>query len=57
MRSLDDVFAGLSASPFRQRFRLAPGEQRYLADKGLDVVLAHARDFIDQRLLPRAVAQ
>jgi hypothetical protein len=52
MRNLDDVFMGLSNAPFRQRFKLDAGEQRYLAEKGLDLILIHARELVDQRLAP-----
>lgn len=52
MRSLDEVFARLPQSRFRASFRLAPKDRSYLRDKGLEVVLAHARDFIDRRLAP-----
>ena len=52
MRDLDDVFAALQRSPFRQRFRLGAREQEYLRARGMDTVLAHAADFIGQRLAP-----
>jgi predicted Fe-S protein YdhL (DUF1289 family) len=52
MRDIEEVFERLSASPFRRRFRLGPEERTYLAAKGLDLILAHARDFIAQRLAP-----
>jgi hypothetical protein len=52
MRNLDDVFIGLANSPFRQRFKLDAGDQRYLVEKGLDLVLVHAWEFIDRRLAP-----
>ena len=52
MRNLDDVFERLERSSFRQRFRLQGAEREYLDRKGLDVVMAHAADFIDKRLAP-----
>lgn len=52
MRALDQVFAGLAASPFRTRFRLGPKERAYLEDRGLGVVLEHASDFVAKRLAP-----
>lgn len=52
MRDLDAVFARLPSSSFRRRFRLAAREWDYLRKKGLPTVLAHARDFIAQRLAP-----
>ena len=52
MRDLDEVFAKLPSSPFRRRFRLGPSERAYLDAKGIETVVAHARDFIDRRLAP-----
>jgi hypothetical protein len=50
VRDIDEIFARLSTSPFRRRFRLGLLDQAYLERKGLPVVLDHARDFIDKRL-------
>jgi hypothetical protein len=50
VRDLNDVFARLAGSPFRRRFRLGAKERDYLAAKGMQTVLAHARDFIERRL-------
>jgi uncharacterized protein DUF4186 len=52
MRNLDDVFERLQHSAFRRRFRLQRPERDYLDRKGLEEVLAHGRDFIEQRLAP-----
>lgn len=52
MRDLDDVFPALDRSAFRRRFQLGAAEREYLRARGLDVVLAHARDFVDRRLAP-----
>lgn len=52
MRELDDIFAALGRSTFRRKFRLGKKESAYLQEKGLDVVLAHAADFIEKRLAP-----
>ena len=52
MRDLDTIFARLSGSNFRRRFRLGDKEREYLRDRGLPVVLDHARDFIASRLAP-----
>ncbi|HYD74288.1 MAG TPA: DUF4186 domain-containing protein [Candidatus Binatia bacterium] len=46
----DDLFARLAKSRFRSRFRLGEQERRYLEEKGLEVVLSHAHDFVDKRL-------
>ena len=50
MRDMDDLFAALGQSKFRSRFRLSGKEADYLKDKGLAVVLNHARDFVTIRL-------
>jgi hypothetical protein len=52
LRDVNQVFDALAQSAFRRRFRLGPRERDYLRDKGLDVVLSHARDFVDRRLAP-----
>jgi hypothetical protein len=52
MRNLEEVFARLSRSRFRSRFRLGAADGAYLAAKGLPAVLEHARGFIDRRLAP-----
>jgi len=52
MRPLDEIFAKLPHSRFRQRFELGAAEQAYLSEKGLPTVLGHARDFIERRLAP-----
>ena len=52
LRDLPDLFAALSRSAFRSRFRLADRERSYLQSKGLPTVLQHARQFIDERLAP-----
>src|SRR3569833_4614757 len=52
MRDLDRIFAALSHSAFRRRFRLAQAERGYLETKGLATVAAHARELIGTRLAP-----
>jgi uncharacterized protein DUF4186 len=52
MRNIDETFARLAQSAFRRRFRLGRKERSYVGEKGLDAILAHACDFIDQRLAP-----
>ena len=52
MRDLPDLFAALAMSDFRRRFRLGAVEDRYLGEKGLEVITEHARDFIQERLAP-----
>lgn len=56
MRDLDDLFAALDHSTFRRSFRLGPRDRADLEGKGLDVVLAHAEEFVARRLAPAAPA-
>ncbi len=49
---LDPLFERLERSAFRRRFRLRAAERRYLAQKGLDTVMAHGETFIAERLAP-----
>ncbi len=50
MRDLNEVFAALDQSSFRRRFRLRGKELDYHHQKGLEVILEHAADFIEKRL-------
>ena len=52
LADLDDVFARLARSAFRQRFKLSRREREYMRANGKETVLAHARAFIAQRLAP-----
>jgi hypothetical protein len=52
MRDLEELFEALKRSEFRSRFRLRGREAAYFRQKGMDVILAHAKDFIEQRLAP-----
>jgi hypothetical protein len=50
MDDLDQLFERLARSSFRRSVRLNVKDRAYLDSRGLAAVLAHARDFIDQRL-------
>ena len=50
MRDLDELFAALTRSKFRSRFRLGEKETSYLDEKTLPVVLEHGRRFVIERL-------
>jgi hypothetical protein len=54
MRDLDELFAALARSGFRRRFRLAGADRAYVLERGLSVVLEHARRFVVERLAPAA---
>ena len=50
MRNLDTVFAALSHSTFRRRFRLGATDTAYLRNRGMQSVLTHAGEFVARRL-------
>ena len=50
MRDIDELFAALGRSKFRNRFRLSGKEAEYFQQKGMETILEHARDFIQKRL-------
>ena len=52
MRDLDVLFASLAKSRFRRSFSLGLRERTYLAAKGRQTVIDHARAFVAQRLAP-----
>jgi predicted Fe-S protein YdhL (DUF1289 family) len=52
MRDPDDLFAALSQSTFRRRFRLRGAELAYLRGRGMETVLRHADEMIAARLGP-----
>lgn len=52
MQSLDPLFARLSRSKFRSRFRLGMKERQYCLEKGAPVIEQHAADFVAKRLAP-----
>ena len=56
MRDLDELFAALAKSTFRQGFELTAKDLAYLREKGISTVLDHAEDFIGQRLAPAVIA-
>jgi hypothetical protein len=52
MRDLDAVFDALDQSAFRRRFALGVREGRYLRERGMQTVIAQARELIAKRLAP-----
>lgn len=57
MRTLDQVFPLLETSAFRRRFHLGPRERAYLDQRGIEMVLSHARRFVAERLAPARPAK
>lgn len=52
MIDIDHVLKSLAGSKFRSKFTLRKKEMEYIEEKGMDVVMLHASDFIDARLAP-----
>ena len=52
---LTDLFARLSKSSFRSRFRLSAKDKEYVASKGLATIRQHAEDFVARRLAPAVI--
>jgi predicted Fe-S protein YdhL (DUF1289 family) len=52
MNNLDELFDWLAQSQFRRQFHLRKRERHYLQDKGMAVILDHARTFVGDRLAP-----
>jgi hypothetical protein len=50
MRDIYDLFERLSKSRFRSRFQLGSKEMAYLREKGLERILEHGSDFVQNRL-------
>lgn len=46
----------LKRSDFRSRFHLTEKDKAYIAEKGLDTIRSHAKDFIEKRLAPAEIA-
>ena len=50
-----DAFDKLAKSPFRSRFHLSEEDLSYVGKVGLDVIRAHAEDFVRTRLSPAVI--
>jgi len=46
------ILERLKKSKFRSSFHLKEQDKIYIKEKGLDVILSHAKDFIEKRLAP-----
>ena len=50
MDDINELFTALAKSRFRSQFKLSYTDRRYFQDKGIDTIITHARQFIEQRL-------
>ena len=48
----EEALARLSTSAFRRRFHLSDALRRYVSEKGMAAIRAHAYDFVSTRLAP-----
>ena len=55
MATIDETLERLHRSSFRAKFHLTEKDRRYIADKGMDTIRAHAADFIRDRLAPASI--
>lgn len=53
---MTDIFDRLAKSEFRSKFRLKQKDKEYIAQKGLDTIERHARDFVAKRLAPAQIS-
>ena len=50
--TIGEALKRLQKSEFRSRFRLNPQDKAYVKEKGMEVIRAHAEDFVRKRLAP-----
>ena len=55
MATIEQTLMRLQRSPFRARFHLSEQDKRYIAEKGSDVIRAHAEEFVRTRLAPAVI--
>lgn len=56
MTELERLFIKLNNSNFRNSFKLKGKELEYLKSRGIDEILNHARNFVQNRLAPSDIA-
>ena len=55
MAGIEETLARLKKSNFRAKFHLTAKDKQYIANKGAEVIRAHAEDFIKARLAPAEI--
>lgn len=51
----EELFNKLAKSEFRSKFKLNQKDKLYIAQKGLDTIRNHAKDFISKRITPAEI--
>ena len=52
----DKLFDALAKSTFRSRFKLKDKDKEYIAQKGIETIKSHAKDFIAKRIAPAEIS-
>ncbi len=52
MQTVEQALQKLNKSDFRSSFHLDESDRKYIEEKGIETIRAHASDFIRQRLAP-----
>ena len=55
MKEVEEILYSLSKSKFRSSFHLKAKDKEYIKQKGIEVIEAHAYDFLRSRLAPAVI--
>jgi exodeoxyribonuclease V alpha subunit len=55
MQTIEEALIKLKRSKFHSSFHLKEKDRKYIAEKGMDVIEDHARDFVRERLAPAEI--
>ena len=55
MQTKEEAYNKLLKSKFRSRFYLSSLDKEYIAEKGMDTIRSHARDFVKKKIAPADV--
>lgn len=53
--TIEETLAKLKTSSFRANFHLTKADREYVKEKGIEVIRAHASDFIKTRIAPAVI--
>ena len=53
MQTIAQALEKLNRSSFRSSFHLGENDRKYVTEKGIDTIRAHAADFVKARLAPK----
>ena len=55
MQTIAQALEKLNRSGFRSSFHLGENDRKYVTEKGIDTIRAHAADFVKSRLAPAVI--